>query len=1124
MTDCDKGTGNCPPKYKNIRSESFGNKRRVTSEMLYQFCKNDAYLYEQVKLLWDKSDPEHRKRFYPPYYMDINKSYGVEPTVFETLSNNDKALIRPLTSAYHLSNTKREEYLIDFDYKTDNSTMMVDSNGEWNRMKINNDSIIEEDSTLEIVSDVDEDGNITHTVLPVPKSRSVEATIPFTTYTTETVTTTTTTSKNTKVKTKEDVYGKLTLDAHCSGPYKNWNNNSVWYIGYNRHKNYNIKNKWKKNPDDTTIPAVCRAQTFKAEHTGELRKCTFLMRGSKKSVSPCILEVRTTKKGKPTNKVLARTEQKFNHTTKSMVNFTFKKPCKVKKGETYALVFRSPLSNFEHCYWLGGWASTCFSNTRKRAYYGGDTFLSEDNGKTWTLHGTREKCYGSHYYDWGFAEAPVNFGFEVYIAPKTGTKTKKTTVPKTTTQTVTQDVIVPHPQEYLASAMINYYPMGDYYLNFKAFKGNLYTKVDCKINPDSLETFSGDDYTWEIYNTDIKDWQSFDDFDYKTTNTFSTIEFSKALSYVKLRLKLHLNDNIISDDIVYTELKRVLGEIEAQSDAEWNEEKIREWQDEVLSQFAWVKETSEPAEIETVNSLEINLDKKPSHEGYLRSIEYEPVQEGMLPACIWSEVNTEAVTKGDGEVKIDIVHEMNSIYRVLFFTADSLELEPYILDYYELHGNTVTINSNEDVLNITTNTSTWEPNEEFVAYLQEQTPKCYIIPYKQAHTKTVKIDGTDTTVEEDYVYYFGNEEYAPVVLADYPAYPMNSINVGMEDISINLKDQISQFTKKDNNYIIYTHDKDLTDKVDSIEINYSHILEDNPNEIVVDTISLVENQDWSVDGDTIIFNLTQNYKDKDGNTIDDDDLGKPLLSTFLRFDDGAIKPVANQYLDNNNTILYVKMKGFNYNEFQDYIVDYDNKTLNFWNPHNLVEGELKIQYNPLWVRDLTVDDFPLKMDLWTEYYQVRINDNTGTVYFDKCKIGPCGKIIPNTDKNGDTYMRTSVPPLDNLRVVEIQDMEGNAIETKNVIEDIDFTVDYINSIITWTTLNKLEDGDVIMIKYTPNLTDTGLSIAYRMKRPLYESVNSTDIVEDDTITDTYTHVRTNEDDVFALNNYFTTRT
>ena len=63
-----------------------------------------------------------------------------------------------------------------------------------------------------------------------------------------------------------------------------------------------------------------------------------------------------------------------------------------------------------------------------------------------------------------------------------------------------------------------------------------------------------------------------------------------------------------------------------------------------------------------------------------------------------------------------------------------------------------------------------------------------------------------------------------------------------------------------------------------------------------------------------------------------------------------------------------------------------------------------------------------------------------------------------------------------------------------------------------------------MIKYTPNLTDTGLSIAYRMKRPLYESVNSTDIVEDDTITDTYTHVRTNEDDVFALNNYFTTRT
>ena len=50
----------------------------------------------------------------------IEGMFVVEPTVFETLSNNDKALIRPLTSAYHLSNTKREEYLIDFDYKTDN--------------------------------------------------------------------------------------------------------------------------------------------------------------------------------------------------------------------------------------------------------------------------------------------------------------------------------------------------------------------------------------------------------------------------------------------------------------------------------------------------------------------------------------------------------------------------------------------------------------------------------------------------------------------------------------------------------------------------------------------------------------------------------------------------------------------------------------------------------------------------------------------------------------------------------------------------------------------------------------------------------------------------------------------
>ena len=69
---------NCPPIYRNLQCENFGNKRKITSQLLRQFCKNDAYLKEQIDLLWDSTDPESRKRFYSPDYMDIRHSFGIE--------------------------------------------------------------------------------------------------------------------------------------------------------------------------------------------------------------------------------------------------------------------------------------------------------------------------------------------------------------------------------------------------------------------------------------------------------------------------------------------------------------------------------------------------------------------------------------------------------------------------------------------------------------------------------------------------------------------------------------------------------------------------------------------------------------------------------------------------------------------------------------------------------------------------------------------------------------------------------------------------------------------------------------------------------------------------------------
>ena len=1217
MTDCDKRNINCPPRYKNIGSENFGDDKKVTAELLYQFCKNDSYLYDQIKKLWDKTDPEHRKRFYPPYYMDTSKSYGVEPLVFSEDSsisedligrkisvtdvNKIKSLNGQIQNAYHLSNATHEEYVVDFDPSNDTTNTVLNSNGIEDTLVIHNDDLIEESSTLKIVTeDIGTPSTpiILHTVVPEPTSTDISNEIPFKTIEYEEVPVTTNPkvqNKNKVIKTKEDVYGKLTLDATCDGPYHNWHANSVWYIGYNRHKNYNIKNKWRKNPDDTTIPSICRGQTFKAKHTGELRKIVLLMRGSSKSVSPCIVEIRTVgKNGKPTSKVLAKTSQKFNHSDKALVNFTFKKPCKVNKGTQYAIVVRSPLSNFNHCYWLGGWASTCFSNSRKRAYYDGETFLSEDNGKTWIVHGKKEKSYGSHYYDWGFAEAPVNFGFEVYIAPKTGTQTVTKKVPVKTTmetkKTINGTTTIKKPiikeDYYTASIHMTYYQAGDYYLEFKPFVGNFYTKIQCIYDisderPNPSENIG--DYSWEIFNNDTKEWESFSDYALSNSTNLSEdnvnqtstyeLEFSKALTYVKVRLKLTLRHNVLIDDDdesgsnkVVTQLENLMELNSERTGEDYDAEAIAKFVQEVMGQFVWVTPTDPeareiPMGLRKLKSVVFHLYKKPSFKGYVRTLEYHPVQEGMLPACIWSEVDIDAIPKMNGQCKVDIVHEQTSIDRVLLYHADNIDLRNYIVEF-DPTQTIDTFTSRTDIKDYiikqrdsaTEDGSLYTYNEEFVEWLSEQSPKIYLLPYTIQETQ--EVEGEDTLVDVETVYFLFNEDNAKVEIEHYPSYPINSCGVSTDTVTYNLSEIIDnsnlsnndniieKFVKLDDKHFTYTHPTSLEGDVNSIKMSFHYstkedeeTVEDGENvEVETTTLTLTEGEDkdFTINDNVITFTLYG-----DGTTTSDSDF---LLNQFIKMDNDpqAVKVFDlvdmttidgvdyYQSFNVDETEFIIDMNSYDYNEFQDYLVDYDNKTLMFYNPFLLSEGELKVNYNPLWARDLDIEDFPLKMDLWTEYYLARQEgvDDTDNPYFsfEKCPIGECGKPIFDFEMKefgDDEYITTTVPPLDNIRALEIQDYEGNTLE--ELIEDDDYYVDYLTNQIYITT-PLLNDGDAIMVKYTPNLTDNGLSLAYRLSRPLYD--NNEDVSAEDYVTKTST-VRTDVDtgdDVFCLSNYFTTRT
>ena len=223
----------------------------------------------------------------------------------------------------------------------------------------------------------------------------------------------------------------------------------------------------------------------------------------------------------------------------------------------------------------------------------------------------------------------------------------------------------------------------------------------------------------------------------------------------------------------------------------------------------------------------------------------------------------------------------------------------------------------------------------------------------------------------------------------------------------------------------------------------------------------------------------------------------------------------------NETELVIELNGHDYNEFQHYIVDYDTKTLNFYNPTGLVEGDLTVNYNPLWVRDLDLGDFPLKMDLWTEYYSIRIDNET---YFDKMLINECGKPTIRMDEyTGETYIQTTVPPLDNIRELYVMDTDENIINDR-LVEDVDYEVDYINRIITFNYNFLAEDGQILVVKYTPNLTDNGLSLGYRLRRPIY---NGTTEVEESVYIDKSFEVQVDKedgDDVYCLSHYFTTRT
>ncbi|WP_405286325.1 hypothetical protein [Methanobrevibacter sp.] len=153
-----------------------------------------------------------------------------------------------------------------------------------------------------------------------------------------------------------------------------------------------------------------------------------------------------------------------------------------------------------------------------------------------------------------------------------------------------------------------------------------------------------------------------------------------------------------------------------------------------------------------------------------------------------------------------------------------------------------------------------------------------------------------------------------------------------------------------------------------------------------------------------------------------------------------------------------------YGEWFDYKVDYDKDTLTF-TEHNLLNmpvGGLEVEYNKLFIDNLQPSELPLVLDYFKEEFLI------------------------SDQEIEDKYVTIRVDATDPIRHVFVNKDTDNEIE---LIEDEDFTVDYINNRVHFLVINKDDDkakiklNDTVTIVYTPNLDDTGISIGYYAKRP-----------------------------------------
>lgn len=152
-----------------------------------------------------------------------------------------------------------------------------------------------------------------------------------------------------------------------------------------------------------------------------------------------------------------------------------------------------------------------------------------------------------------------------------------------------------------------------------------------------------------------------------------------------------------------------------------------------------------------------------------------------------------------------------------------------------------------------------------------------------------------------------------------------------------------------------------------------------------------------------------------------------------------------------------------YGEWYDFKVDYDEDIITFDEAVilNMPVGDLSVSYNPVFIQGLSNEEMPFVLDYIKEDIQVTSD------------------IIENR------YITLRAGMVDPIKRVYLNKDTDNE---KELIEDTDFTVDYLEKRIVFTILNPntgqtvLSLNDIVTVVYTPNIETTGLAIGYYAKR------------------------------------------